>query len=160
MKRHRKPVPRNRCCGSSCWKPCARTAGRRRRRRQQEFLLGQAFLTIYEESDPDYTDYTKNLSSSREMDFRRVGITVQDAIHRLVQHCEENLSDLPSLRRTLRILHAMLAVARGDWQREDLDLAKIQEEFARAGVSKLLVKVLNENPVDDAWSPEPRCPLR
>ena len=123
------------------------------RRRRAEDALGKAFLTVYEETDPDYQPYLKTLSlsgASSTMDFRRHGIQVQEAIARLVHHCEANLQDLPSLRRTMRILLAIVDVSsQADWQREDLQLGKVQVVFSKAGVAKLLVKVLNEHRVKD-----------
>lgn len=127
------------------------------RLRQQSHLLGQAFLTIYEETDPEYPPYLKNLTSETEMDFRRHAITVQDCIHRLVQHCEANLTDLPSLRRTMRVFLAMIGMAQEeDAKKEDTQqLTYIQVELSKAGVGKLLVKVLNNHAVQDvqrlAW---------
>lgn len=118
-----------------------------------EDALGKAFLTVYEETDPDYQPYLKTLSlqdASSTMDFRRHGIQVQEAIARLVHHCQHNLQDLPSLRRTMRILLAIIDVSRrGDWQREDLQHGKVQVVFSKAGVCHLVVKVLNEHRVKD-----------
>ncbi|CAE7602352.1 Itpr1 [Symbiodinium natans] len=127
------------------------------RLRRQSHLLGQAFLTIYEETDPEYPPYLKNLTSETEMDFRRHAITVQDCIHRLVQHCEGDLHDLPSLRRTMRVFLAMIGMAQSeDAKKEDTQqLTYIQVELSKAGVGKLLVKVLNNHAVQDvqrlAW---------
>ncbi|CAK9040241.1 unnamed protein product, partial [Durusdinium trenchii] len=85
----------------------------RERRERAEDALGKAFLTVSEDTDPEYPPYLKSLNAeSSTQDFRRHGITVQDAIARLVQHCEANLQDLSSLRRTMRILLAMIRVVR------------------------------------------------
>eukprot|EP00928_Gymnodinium_smaydae_P042123 TRINITY_DN28410_c0_g2_i2.p1 TRINITY_DN28410_c0_g2~~TRINITY_DN28410_c0_g2_i2.p1 ORF type:complete len:2582 (-),score=551.41 TRINITY_DN28410_c0_g2_i2:34-7299(-) len=119
------------------------------RLQKEEFEIGELFSCIEERTDPYELEYVARMPRSMDVgladgiDFRRNAITTEDILERFVRYSYAHMrTDVESLRRLQYVLLAMLRNARN--HSDDRKLERCQSSFINAGVTRLIIKMLDE----------------